>query len=90
MCACVRACVRARVRVYLLQDFLSSGSFSPPAVAIERCRVCLGELRQRISCTELENTVVAHEVTVKGTKLRKNMVIVIDDVEEGSSGEESK
>lgn len=32
---------------------------------------------------ESTNTLIANEVTVKGTKYRKNMIIVIDDDDQG-------
>lgn len=32
---------------------------------------------------ESTNTLIANEMTVKGTKYRKNMLIVIDDDDEG-------
>lgn len=77
-------------RHQLLQAFLSAGNFFPPAVVVGKgTEFYLGDYNNNIRESvahhtfEPENTLIAHEVSVKGTKYKKNMFIVIDNGEEG-------
>uniref|UniRef100_A0A3P8S3X7 Uncharacterized protein n=1 Tax=Amphiprion percula TaxID=161767 RepID=A0A3P8S3X7_AMPPE len=77
-------------RHQLLQAFLSAGNFFPPAVVVEKGTEFYLEdynnnIRESVAhhTFEPENTLIAREVIVKGTKYKKNMFIMIDNGEEG-------
>lgn len=83
-------CSTLAERHQLLQAFMSAGKFFPPPVLVEKSTpFFLGDyntdIREAVSQHnfEAENTVIAHEVAVKGTKYKKNMFIVISDDDEG-------
>lgn len=83
-------CATLAERHQLLQAFLSAGNLFPPHVIVEKeTEFFLNDYNDAIrdSVVHLNaqstNTVVTHEVTVKGTKYRKNMFIVICRSDEG-------
>lgn len=69
---------------------MSAGNFFPPAVVAEKgTEFFLGDYKDNIRKSvahlmfEPENTLIAHEATVKGTKYKKNMFVLIDESEDG-------
>lgn len=83
-------CSTLAERHQLLQAFLSAGIFFPPAVFAEKGTQFFSgdyndDIRNAVAHHNFEavNTIIAHEVTVKGTKYKKNMFIVIDEDDEG-------
>jgi len=83
-------CSTLAERHQLLQAFLSAGTFFPPCVSVERGTQFFSDdyndvIIEAVAHHNFEstNTLIANEVTVKGTKYKKNMLIVIDDDDEG-------
>ncbi len=83
-------CSTLAERHQLLQAFLSAGKFFPPAVLVEKGTPFFSgdyndDIREAVAQHHFEavNTLIAHEVVVKGTKYKKNMFIVINDEDKG-------
>lgn len=77
-------------RHQLLQAFLSAGNILQPCVAIERgTDIFVQDYNDKIKESvaplsfDPSNTVAAHEVTVKGTLYKKNMVVILEKNDKG-------
>lgn len=83
-------CFTLSERHQLLQAYLSAGELFPPDVVVEKvAEFYAGDynhsIRESVSSYDFgpNNTLIAHEATVKGTKYKKNMLVVIDESSEG-------
>lgn len=83
-------CSTLAERHQLLLAFLSAGTFFPPDVLMEKGTQFFSgdyndDIKEAVSHRSFEsvNTLIGYEVTVKGTKYKKSMLIVIDEDDEG-------
>lgn len=83
-------CSTLAERHQLLQSFLSAGNLFPPTFAVDRATEFFlndynDAIRESVSSYDFQpaNTLIAHEASVKGTKYRKNMLVIIGEGSEG-------
>lgn len=77
-------------RHQLLQAYLNAGNLFPPAVGVEKAAEFFPtdynhSIRNLASSFDFgpDNTLIAHEATVKGTKYKNNVLVVINENSEG-------
>lgn len=77
-------------RHQLLQSFLSAGTLFPPSVVVQKgTEFIVGDYNDRIrhSVAHLNfdtlNTLISHDVTVKGTTYKSNMFVVVSHNDDG-------
>lgn len=83
-------CSTLAERHQLLQAYLNAGNLFPPAVGVKKAAEFFPtdynhSIRESVSSFDFgpDNTFIAHEATVKGTKYKKNMLVVINESSEG-------
>lgn len=84
-------CSTLAERHQLLQAYLTAGSTLPPCVPIERgtdfffSQDYSDEIQESVAHFSFQpsDTVVAHEVSVKGTLYKKNMCVILESHDEG-------
>lgn len=83
-------CLTLAERHQLLQVYLNGGNLFPPDVLVEKAAAFFPKdyndsIKESVLSYDFgpENTLIAHEATVKGTKYKKNMHVVIDESFEG-------
>jgi len=77
-------------RHQLLQSFLSAGTLFPPSVVVEKgTEFIVGDyndkIRQSVAHLHFDhlNTLISHDVTVKGTTYKSNMFVVVGHNDDG-------
>ncbi len=76
-------------RHQLFQAYLSAGSLFPPHVVVEKgTEFCPSDynddIREAVSHLNCQSsTLISHETKVKGTKYKKNMFLVLDQIDDG-------
>lgn len=83
-------CSSLAERHQLLQAYISADSLFPPVIVVEKATAFFSSdyndsIRESVANYDFgpENTLSAHEATVKGTKYQKNMYVVISKDEDG-------
>jgi len=83
-------CSSLAERHQLLQAYLSAGCLFPPVIVVEKATAFFSSdysdsIRESVANYDFgpENTLIAHEATVKGTKYQKNMYVVLTKNEDG-------
>lgn len=83
-------CLTLAERHQLPQAYLTAGDLFPPTVVVEKAAAFFpndynNTIKQSVSSYDFgpENTLIAHEATVKGTKYKKNMHVIIDESSRG-------
>jgi len=82
-------CSTLAERHQLFQAYLSAGSLFPPQVVVEKgTDFCPSDyndnIREAVSHLNCQaNTLISHEAKVKGTKYKKNMFLVLDQIDDG-------
>lgn len=86
----INVCSSLAERHQLLQAYLSAGNIFPPVIVVEKATAFypsdyIAGIRESVAKYDFgpDTTLIAHEATVKGTKYRKNMCVVISKDEDG-------